>query len=35
MPRKVNVIGVGMVPFAKPGKSDEYHVMRPRPAPPP
>ena len=27
MPRKVNVIGVGMVPFAKPGKSDEYHVM--------
>jgi acetyl-CoA acetyltransferase len=27
MPRKVNVIGVGMVPFQKPGKSDEYHVM--------
>jgi acetyl-CoA acetyltransferase len=27
MPRKVNVIGVGMIPFAKPGKSDEYHVM--------
>ncbi len=27
MPRKVNVIGVGMVPFAKPGKSDEYYVM--------
>jgi acetyl-CoA acetyltransferase len=27
MPRKVNVIGVGMVPFAKPGKSEEYHVM--------
>ena len=27
MPRKVNVIGVGMGPFAKPGKSEEYHVM--------
>src|SRR6202142_4346586 len=27
MARKVNVIGVGMVPFAKPGKSEEYHVM--------
>src|SRR6187549_3458916 len=27
MPRKVNVIGVGMVPFAKPGKSEEYNVM--------
>ena len=27
MPRKVNVIGVGMVPFAKPGKSEEYFVM--------
>ena len=27
MPRKTNVIGVGMVPFAKPGKSEEYHVM--------
>jgi len=27
MTRKVNVIGVGMVPFAKPGKSEEYHVM--------
>src|SRR5215207_2715314 len=27
MPRKANVIGVGMVPFAKPGKSEEYHVM--------
>jgi sterol carrier protein 2 len=27
MPRKVNVIGVGMVPFQKPGKSEEYHVM--------
>ena len=25
--RKVNVIGVGMVPFAKPGKSEEYNVM--------
>jgi sterol carrier protein 2 len=27
MPRKVNVIGVGMVPFQKPGKSEEYYVM--------
>ena len=27
MARKVNVIGVGMVPFAKPGKSEEYNVM--------
>jgi acetyl-CoA acetyltransferase len=27
MTRKVNVIGVGMVPFAKPGKSEEYNVM--------
>jgi sterol carrier protein 2 len=27
MTRKVNVIGVGMVPFQKPGKSEEYHVM--------
>jgi acetyl-CoA acetyltransferase len=27
MARKVNVIGVGMVPFQKPGKSEEYHVM--------
>src|ERR1044072_7848780 len=27
MPRKVNVIGVGMVPFQKPGKSEEYFVM--------
>jgi acetyl-CoA acetyltransferase len=27
MSRKVNVIGVGMVPFAKPGKSDPYYVM--------
>src|SRR4026209_1137035 len=27
MPRKVNVIGVGMVPFQKPGNSEEYHVM--------
>ena len=25
--QKVNVIGVGMVPFAKPGKSEEYNVM--------
>ncbi len=27
MGRRVNVIGVGMVPFGKPGKSDEYYVM--------
>jgi len=27
MPRKVNVIGVGWFRFAKPGKSEEYHVM--------
>ncbi|MFT3693632.1 MAG: lipid-transfer protein [Kofleriaceae bacterium] len=27
MARKVNVIGVGMVPFQKPGKSEEYYVM--------
>jgi acetyl-CoA acetyltransferase len=27
MGRRVNVIGVGMVKFAKPGASDEYHVM--------
>ncbi len=27
MTRRVNVIGVGMVPFAKPGKSEEYNVM--------
>jgi acetyl-CoA acetyltransferase len=27
MGRKVNVIGVGMVKFAKPGKSEEYNVM--------
>ncbi len=27
MGRKVNVIGVGMVPFQKPGKSEEYNVM--------
>ena len=27
MGRKVNVIGVGMVKFAKPGKSDDYNVM--------
>jgi len=24
---RINVIGVGMVPFAKPGKSEEYNVM--------
>ena len=24
---KVHVIGVGMVKFAKPGASDDYHVM--------
>jgi sterol carrier protein 2 len=27
MGRKVNVIGVGMVKFQKPGASEEYHVM--------
>ncbi len=27
MGRTVNVIGVGMVPFSKPGKSDPYNVM--------
>jgi acetyl-CoA acetyltransferase len=27
MTRKANIIGVGMVPFAKPGKSEEYNVM--------
>ncbi len=25
--RRVDVIGVGMVPFQKPGKSEDYHVM--------
>ncbi len=27
MGRKVNVIGVGMTKFAKPGESEDYHVM--------
>ena len=27
MPRRVNVIGVGLVPFTKPGASDPYEVM--------
>jgi hypothetical protein len=27
MGRRVNVIGVGMVKFAKPGASEEYDVM--------
>ena len=27
MSNRVNVIGVGMVEFAKPGKSDPYNVM--------
>ena len=27
MGRRVNVIGVGMVKFAKPGASEEYNVM--------
>ena len=27
MSTKVNVIGVGMVEFGKPGKSDPYEVM--------
>src|SRR5580700_2931837 len=27
MGRRVNVIGVGMTKFAKPGQSEDYHVM--------
>ena len=27
MGRRVNVIGVGMTKFQKPGASDDYHVM--------
>ena len=27
MSKPVNVVGVGMVPFAKPGASESYHVM--------
>ena len=27
MNRKVHVVGVGMIPFTKPGASDPYHVM--------
>jgi acetyl-CoA acetyltransferase len=27
MNRRVNILGVGMIPFAKPGASDEYDVM--------
>ncbi len=27
MGRKVNVIGVGMIKFAKPGASEDYNVM--------
>ena len=27
MGRRVNVIGVGMTKFAKPGASDDYNVM--------
>ena len=27
MGRRVNVIGVGMTKFAKPGESEDYHVM--------
>ena len=27
MGRRVNVIGVGMVPFAKPGRSEAYNIM--------
>jgi acetyl-CoA acetyltransferase len=27
MGQKVHVVGVGMIPFTKPGKSDPYHVM--------
>ena len=25
--RAVHVVGVGMIPFTKPGASDPYHVM--------
>jgi sterol carrier protein 2 len=27
MAKRVNVLGVGMIKFAKPGESDDYHVM--------
>jgi sterol carrier protein 2 len=27
MGRRVNVIGVGMIKFSKPGDSEDYHVM--------
>jgi sterol carrier protein 2 len=27
MAQRVNVLGVGMIKFAKPGESDDYHVM--------
>jgi len=27
MNTRVNILGVGMIPFAKPGASDEYDVM--------
>jgi acetyl-CoA acetyltransferase len=27
MGRRVNVIGVGMIKFSKPGASEDYHVM--------
>src|SRR6476469_5643987 len=27
MGRRVNVVGVGMTKFAKPGASEDYHVM--------
>ncbi|RFQ21921.1 lipid-transfer protein, partial [Pseudomonas sp. ATCC 13867] len=27
MSNKVVVAGVGMIPFTKPGQSDEYHIM--------
>ncbi|MEM9491661.1 MAG: lipid-transfer protein, partial [Myxococcota bacterium] len=27
MARRTNIIGVGMIPFAKPGRSEEYNIM--------
>lgn len=32
MNRKVHVVGVGMIPFTKPGASDPYHIMGARAA---
>jgi sterol carrier protein 2 len=27
MANRVNILGVGMIKFSKPGESDDYHVM--------